>query len=62
MKPDIIKKKIYIVLFSIFIVLLIIAPELVNENSKIAIYKKDPNKIYLKSTKKYLCHPQKTIH
>nr|WP_267510255.1 ABC transporter permease subunit [Borreliella garinii] len=59
MKPDIIKKKIYIVLFSIFIVLLIIAPELVNENSKIAIYKKDPNKIYLKSTKKIPMPPTK---
>lgn len=59
MKPDIIKKKIYIVLFSIFIVLLIIAPELVNENSKIAIYKKDPNKIYLKSTQKIPMPPTK---
>ncbi|WP_187983149.1 ABC transporter permease [Borreliella bavariensis] len=59
MKADTIIKKIYIVLFSIFIVLLIIAPELVNENSKIAIYKKDPNKIYLKSTQKIPMPPTK---
>ncbi len=39
--------------------MLIIAPELVNENSKIAIYKKDPNKIYLKSTKKIPMPPTK---
>ncbi len=62
MKPDINKKKIYIVLFSIFIVLLIIAPEIVNENSKIAIYKKDPNKIYLKSNQKntYATHKRQS--
>ncbi len=59
MKTDTIIKKIYIVLFNIFIVLLIITPSLVNENSKIAIYKKDPNKVYLKSIKNVPMPPTK---
>ncbi|WNY66165.1 ABC transporter permease subunit [Borreliella andersonii] len=59
MKPDTIIKKIYIVLFQLFIVLLIITPSLVNENSKIAIYKKDPNKVYLKPNKNVPMPPTK---
>ncbi|WKD01062.1 ABC transporter permease subunit [Borreliella americana] len=59
MKPDKIIKKIYIILFKIFIVLLIITPSLVNENSKIAIYKKDPNKVYLKPIKNMPMPPTK---
>ncbi|WKC85635.1 ABC transporter permease subunit [Borreliella lusitaniae] len=59
MKVDIIVKKIYIILFGIFTVLLIITPALVNENSKIAIYKKDPNKVYLKPIEKMPMPPTK---
>ncbi|WP_424632501.1 ABC transporter permease subunit [Borreliella lusitaniae] len=59
MKVDIIVKKTYIILFGIFTVLLIITPALVNENSKIAIYKKDPNKVYLKPIEKMPMPPTK---
>ncbi|APJ08398.1 ABC transporter permease subunit [Borreliella afzelii] len=59
MNLNVIIKKIYIILFNVFIVLLLITPALVNENSKIAIYKKDPNKVYLKSIKNIPMPPTK---
>ena len=40
------KKSHIILLLGIFFLFLIITPTLINENSKLAIYKKDPNKIY----------------
>ncbi|WP_024653305.1 ABC transporter permease subunit [Borrelia persica] len=53
-------KKIYILLSGIFILFLIITPNLINENSKFAIYRKDPNKIYIKQTNKLPQSPTNT--
>ncbi|ACH94968.1 Oligopeptide transport system permease protein oppC [Borrelia duttonii CR2A] len=53
-------KRSYILLLSIFILFLIIIPNLINENSKFAIYKKDPNKIYIKQTNKLPQTPTNT--
>ncbi|BCR22155.1 ABC transporter permease subunit [Borrelia sp. HM] len=40
------KKSQAIILLGIFFLVLIITPKFINENSQLAIYKKDPNKIY----------------
>ncbi|AHH12776.1 Oligopeptide transport system permease protein oppC [Borrelia hermsii YBT] len=45
-------KKLCIISLGIFILFLIIIPGFINENSKFAIYKKDPNKIYIQTTNK----------
>ncbi|AHH03754.1 Oligopeptide transport system permease protein oppC [Borrelia nietonii YOR] len=45
-------KKLCIISLGIFILFLIIIPELINENSKFAIYKKDPNKTYIQTINK----------
>ncbi|QMU99492.1 ABC transporter permease subunit [Borrelia sp. A-FGy1] len=45
-------KKLYLMLLGILILILISLPLLINETSKFAIYKKDPNKIYIETTNK----------
>ncbi|AHH08714.1 ABC transporter permease subunit [Borrelia anserina] len=52
---------IYLILLGIFFLFLIITPKLINESSKLAIYKKDPNKTYIQTINKLPQTPTK-IH
>ncbi|WP_330730139.1 ABC transporter permease subunit [Borrelia turicatae] len=45
-------KKLYVIALGIFISFLMITPKLINEGSKFAIYKKDPNKTYIQTINK----------
>ena len=45
-------KKLYLVLVGVFVLILTTLPSLINETSRLAIYRKDPNKIYVETPNK----------